>query len=92
MPNYQKMIAFLKTEYLPASRNTSGIGSIPNGKEIYKAYVKQWTTTDKSPEEIHEIGLKEVARLNAEMEKVKEQVGFKGTLKEFLNEVRNKKN
>jgi len=91
MPQYQKMIAFLKTEYLPASRKTSGIGSIPNGKEIYKAYVKQWTTTDKTPEEIHEIGLKEVARLNAEMEKVKEQVGFKGTLKEFLNEVRNKK-
>jgi len=91
LPQYQKMIAFLKTEYLPASRKTSGIGSIPNGKEIYKAYVKQWTTTDKSPEEIHEIGLKEVARLNAEMEKVKEQVGFKGTLKEFLNEVRNKK-
>lgn len=91
MPNYQKMIAFLKTEYLPASRNTSGIGSIPNGKEIYKAYVKQWTTTDKTPEEIHEIGLKEVARLNTEMEKVKEQVGFKGSLKEFLNEVRNKK-
>ena len=91
MPQYQKMITFLKTEYLPASRNTSGIGSIPNGKEIYKAYVKQWTTTNKTPEEIHEIGLKEIARLNAEMEKVKEQVGFKGTLKEFLNEVRNKK-
>lgn len=91
MPQYQKMITFLKTEYLPASRNTSGIGSIPNGKEIYQAYVKQWTTTDKTPEEIHEIGLKEVARLNSEMEKVKEQVGFKGTLKEFLNAVRNKK-
>ena len=91
MPQYQKMIAFLKGEYLPASRSTSGIGSIPNGKEMYRAYVKQWTTTNKTPEEIHEIGLKEVARLNAEMEKVKEQVGFKGTLKEFLNDVRNKK-
>ena len=91
MPQYKKMIAFLKTEYLPASRNTSGIGSIPNGKEIYAAYVKQWTTTNKTPDEIHEIGLKEVARLNAEMEKVKVQVGFKGTLKEFLNDVRNKK-
>ena len=91
MPQYQRMIAFLKTEYLPASRTTSGIGSIPNGKEIYSAYVKQWTTTDKTPEEIHEIGLKEVARLNSEMEKIKEQVGFKGTLKEFLNDVRNKK-
>ena len=91
MPQYKKMIAFLKTEYLPVSRNTSGIGSIPNGKEIYAAYVKQWTTTNKTPDEIHEIGLKEVARLNAEMEKVKVQVGFKGTLKEFLNDVRNKK-
>ncbi|WP_396170421.1 DUF885 domain-containing protein [Flavobacterium sp.] len=91
MPQYQKMIAFLKTEYLPASRSTSGIGSIPNGKEIYAAYVKQWTTTTKTPDEIHEIGLKEVARLNAEMEKVKVQVGFKGSLKEFLNDVRNKK-
>ncbi len=91
MPQYKKMIAFLKTEYFPASRNTSGIGSIPNGKEIYAAYVKQWTTTNKTPDEIHEIGLKEVARLNAEMEKVKVQVGFKGTLKEFLNDVRYKK-
>jgi uncharacterized protein (DUF885 family) len=91
MPQYQKIIAFLKTEYLPASRNTSGIGNIPTGKETYAAYVKQWTTTTKTPEEIHEIGLKEVARLNSEMEKVKVQVGFKGTLKEFLNDVRNKK-
>jgi uncharacterized protein (DUF885 family) len=91
MPQYQKMIAFLKTKYLPASRSTSGIGSIPTGKETYAAYVKQWTTTNKTPEEIHEIGLKEVARLNSEMEKVKVQVGFKGTLKEFLNDVRNKK-
>ncbi len=91
MPQYQKMIAFLKTKYLPASRTTSGICSIPTGKETYAAYVKQWTTTNKTPEEIHEIGLKEVARLNSEMEKVKVQVGFKGTLKEFLNDVRNKK-
>jgi uncharacterized protein (DUF885 family) len=91
IPQYKKMIAFLKGEYLAASRSTSGIGSIPNGKEMYQAYVKQWTTTNKTPDEIHNTGLKEVARLNAEMEKVKQQVGFKGTLKEFLNDVRNKK-
>ncbi|RAR74076.1 DUF885 domain-containing protein [Flavobacterium aciduliphilum] len=91
MPQYVKMIYFLKNEYLPASRSTSGIGSLPFGKEMYKAYSEQWTTTTKTPEEIHEIGLKEVARLNAEMEKVKNQVGFKGTLKEFLNDVRSKK-
>jgi uncharacterized protein (DUF885 family) len=91
MPKYQQMVAFLKNDYLPASRTTSGIGSVPHGNDLYKVYVKQWTTTSKTPEEIHQIGLHEVALLNAEMEKVKVQVGFKGTLKEFLNEVRNKK-
>ena len=89
-PKFKKMSAFLKDEYLPASRTTSGIGSLPNGKELYKAYVKQWTTTEKTPEEIHEIGLKEVARIKAEMEKVKEQVGFKGTINEFFEHVRTK--
>lgn len=91
IPQYKKMADFLNKEYLPASRATSGIGSLPFGKELYAAYVKQWTTTEMTPEQIHELGLKEVARLNAEMEKVKTQVGFKGTLLEFFEEVRNKK-
>ena len=90
IPQYKKMVDFLKNEYLPASRTTSGIGSLPFGKDLYAAYAKQWTTTAMTPEEIHSLGLKEVARLNAEMEKVKTQVGFKGTLKEFFEEVRNK--
>ena len=91
IPRYKKMADFLTKEYLPASRKTSGIGSLTFGKDLYKIYVKQWTTTEMTPEEIHELGLKEVARLNAEMEKVKAQVGFKGTLIEFFEEVRNKK-
>ena len=91
IPKYKKMADFLNKEYLPASRTTSGIGSLPFGKDLYAAYVKQWTTTDMTPEAIHELGLKEVARLTAEMEKVKTQVGFKGTLIEFFEEVRNKK-
>lgn len=90
IPRYKKMIDFLKNEYLPASRTTSGIGSLPFGKDLYAVYVKQWTTTEMSPEEIHELGLKEVARINAEMEKIKNQVGFKGTLLEFFEYVRNK--
>lgn len=90
-PRFKKMTQFLKEEYLPASRATSGIGSFPFGKELYATYVKQWTTTEMTPEEIHELGLKEVARLKEEMEKVKTQVGFKGTIKEFFDEVRNKK-
>ena len=91
MPKYKEMAKFLKTEYLPASRKTSGIGSLPRGNDLYSVYVKQWTTTDMKPKEIHELGLKEVARLKAEMEKVKEQVGFKGTIVEFFNHVRNRK-
>lgn len=91
IPQYKKMTEFLKNEYLPASRSTSGIGSLSFGKELYKAYVKQWTTTEMTSEEIHELGLKEVARLTIEMEKVKNQVGFKGTLLAFFDEVRNKK-
>jgi uncharacterized protein (DUF885 family) len=89
-PQFKKMTAFLKDEYLPASRATSGIGSLPNGKDLYGVYVKQWTTTNKTPAEIHELGLKEVARIKAEMEKVKEQVGFKGTINEFFEHVRTK--
>ena len=90
MPRYQKMADFLKTEYLPKSRTTSGIGSLPNGNDLYKVFVKQWTTTEMTPEEIHNLGLKEVARLKSEMEKVKTEVSFKGTIKKFFDYVRNK--
>ena len=90
MPKYIKMIQFLKTEYLPASRQSSGIGSLEGGNELYATYVKQWTTTSMTPNEIHNLGLKEVARLNAEMEQIKNEVGYKGTLKDFFNFVRNK--
>ena len=90
-PRFNKMAQFLKEEYLPASRATSGIGSLPFGKELYATYVKMWTTTEMTPDEIHNLGLKEVARLKLEMEKVKTQVGFKGTLFAFFEEVRNKK-
>ena len=71
IPQYKKMAAFLKKEYLPASRTTSGIGSLTNGNNLYAAYVKQWTTTNMSPDEIHKLGLSEVARIKQEMEKVK---------------------
>ncbi|WP_300978649.1 DUF885 family protein [Flavobacterium sp.] len=91
IPKYQKMTTFLKTEYLLASRATSGIGSLSFGKNLYASYAKQWTTTTTTPEAIHELGLKEVARIRGEMEKVKAQVGFKGSLLAFFDEVRNKK-
>lgn len=91
IPQFKKMSAFLKSDYLPASRTISGIGSLPSGENLYKVYVKQWTTTNMSPEEIHKLGLSEVARIKTEMEKIKTQVGFTGTLMEFFEHVRNKK-
>ncbi len=90
VPQYHKMALFLKNEYLPSSRAESGIGSLSFGPKLYQSLIKQWTTTDLTAAEIHELGLKEVARLNAEMEKVKTQLGFKGNLIYFLNDVRNK--
>ena len=90
IPQFQKMVKFLNEEYVPKCRTTSGIGSLNGGNDLYKSLVKQWTTTTKTPEEIHELGLKEVARIKSEMEKVKTQVGFTGTIIEFFDYVRNK--
>jgi uncharacterized protein (DUF885 family) len=90
IPQFQKIVKFLNEEYVPKCRTTSGIGSLNGGNELYKSLVKQWTTTTKTPEEIHELGLKEVARIKSEMEKVKTQVGFTGTIIEFFDYVRNK--
>ncbi|WP_261510598.1 DUF885 domain-containing protein [Chryseobacterium paludis] len=88
IPAYTKMGVFLETEYLPKGRDTDGYNSLPRGNEIYQYYVKSWTTTNKSPEEINKIGLQQVAMLRAEMEKVKQQVGFTGSLEEFINFVK----
>ncbi|SHK11399.1 DUF885 domain-containing protein [Epilithonimonas mollis] len=88
IPAYLKMAEFLEKEYLPKSRITYGYHALPNGTNIYNYYVKSWTTTDKTPEDIHKTGLSEVGRIRTEMEKVKSQVGFKGSLEEFLNYVK----
>ena len=84
LPAYARLHAFIKDEYLAHCRETSGIGALPGGKEAYAYSVRLQTTTDLTPERIHEIGLREVARIRAEMDKVQAQVGFKGTLAEFL--------
>jgi len=88
IPAYLKMATFLENEYLPKARITDGYNALPNGANIYNYYVKSWTTTNKTPEEIHKTGLSEVERLRTDMEKVKNQVGFKGSLEEFLNYVK----
>ncbi len=91
IPAYIRMAEFLEKEYLPKARLTDGYNSLPKGKDVYAYYVKSWTTTNKTPSEIHELGLQEVNRLRAEMEKVKVQVGFEGSLEEFLTFVKTDK-
>ena len=84
IPSYTKMGSFLQTEYLTKARTTDGINGLPKGNDIYAYFAKSWTTTTKTPNEINQIGLEQVAMLRNEMEKVKQQVGFSGSLEEFL--------
>ena len=86
-PSYKKLYDFVQKEYLPKARETSGISAVSNGAAYYASLAKYWTTTDMTPDQIFELGEKEVARIRAEMEKVKEQVGFKGDLKAFFKQV-----
>jgi len=91
IPAYQNLYDFMSTDYLEAGRATSGISEIPNGKEYYDHQIKLYTTTNMTADEIHQLGLNEVARILSEMEKVKEQVGYKGSLVSFFDHVRNNK-
>lgn len=84
VPSYEKLYSFIKDEYILKCRTSIGISDIPNGKEYYSYLAKFWTTTGLTPDQIYEIGQKEVARLHNEMEKVKVETGFNGTLKDFF--------
>ncbi|RMB62762.1 DUF885 domain-containing protein [Dokdonia sinensis] len=91
IPAYAKMRDFLAGEYMDAGRDSSGYSELSDGSEYYKYAIKYYTTTNMTADEIHNLGLSEVARIRTEMEKVKAQVGFKGTLQEFFNDVRSNK-
>src|SRR6478735_8696474 len=88
VPAYRQFGTFVDTEYLPKARDSIAATALPNGKAYYDFLARYYTTTDLTAKQIHEIGLKEVARIRAEMEKVKEQTGFKGTLAEFFTYLR----
>ena len=88
LPAYSRLATFMKEEYLPKGRLSSGISDIPNGKAYYQYLIRTMTTTDKSADEIYQTGLSEVKRIKAEMEKTKDAVGFKGELKAFFEHMR----
>ncbi|MDC5067240.1 DUF885 domain-containing protein [Acinetobacter baumannii] len=81
-PAYQKLGTFIQKDYLPYGRQHEGIWSLPNGDELYRFYVENNTTTSESPENIHQLGLKEVVRIEAEMLKIAKAQGF-NDLKSF---------
>ena len=87
-PTYQELYDFLVNKYLPESRNTIGISDVPNGKKWYEYLARYHTTTNLTPDEIHEIGLTEVAKIRAEMEGIIEQVGWEGDFNSFLQYLR----
>jgi len=84
IPAYQRISNFLGDEYIASARETVGLYAQPNGAEWYAYMVRLRTTTRLSPDEIHQIGLDEVARIQEEMLGVLEEVGFEGNLKEFF--------
>lgn len=84
IPAYQRISNFLGDEYISAARETVGLFAQPNGEAWYAYMVRLRTTTNMSPDEIHQIGLGEVARIHDEMHGVMEEVGFEGSLKEFF--------
>ncbi|PPU41962.1 DUF885 domain-containing protein [Xanthomonas arboricola] len=83
MPAYRALRGFIATEYLPACRDTDGLTALPNGAAWYAYDVRQSTTSDLTPEQIHQIGLDEVARLQAEIAALAKQVRFRGNLPKF---------
>jgi len=83
-PAYQRLEAYLTKKYLPAARTTIAASSLPDGAAWYAWNIKTQTSTNLTAQQIHDIGLAEVKRIRAEMEKVKDQTGFKGTLPEFF--------
>lgn len=87
-PVYQRLHDFLKTEYLPAAREEVGLSAMKGGAALYQNLIENTTTLPLTAEAIHKIGLSEVARIHGEMEKVKVEVGFKGTLGEFFEHLR----
>jgi uncharacterized protein (DUF885 family) len=88
LPAYRELATFMTNEYLPKVRNNVGLSDVPGGREYYEWLVKHYTTLDITPKEVHEIGVKEVARLRGEMQAVITKSGYKGTFAEFLQFLR----
>jgi len=91
LPAHKRLRDFIVNDYMPKARDKTGLSAMPGGDNLYRYLVETQTTTTMTPDEIHNLGLSEVARIRAGMEKVKAEVGFKGTLPEFFTFLRTDK-
>ena len=87
-PAYARLLTMIRSEYLPKARTTLAATAMPDGNVFYKAMIEKFTTLDLTAQQIHDIGLKEVARIQAEMEVTKQKAGFNGTMAEFFTFMR----
>ena len=87
-PAYRRLRAFLAREYLPAARDSIGLGALPGGADLYRTLIRQQTTLPLDPAAVHQLGLGEVARIASEMAGVKAELGFAGPLPAFFEELR----
>jgi len=88
IPSMVRLRDFLKNEYLPVARDSVGLGQMKGGPALYQHLIASTTTLPLTADYVHNLGLSEVARIRAEMEKIKAEVGFKGTLKQFFDDIR----
>jgi uncharacterized protein (DUF885 family) len=88
VPAYSKLLDFIRNEYLVKARTTLAAEKLPDGKAYYQAMIRKFTTLDLTPQQIHEIGLSEVARIKGLMQTTMEKTGFAGTLPEFITFLR----
>jgi uncharacterized protein (DUF885 family) len=91
IPAYQRLHEYLKTDYMSQSREQEGIWSLPDGTDLYRLYVQYHTTTDLSPEEIHEIGLREVRMIEDKIQEIMGRIGFNGSIRGFSAHLKEKK-
>lgn len=88
VPAFKRVRDFIRDDYLPRARESIGVGDMPGGAALYGFLVQQHTTTQMTPDQIHALGLSEVARIRTAMEQVRIDLGFAGTLRELFDHVR----
>jgi uncharacterized protein (DUF885 family) len=88
IPAYANLLKFFRDDYVPHARKTLAAEALPDGKAFYRQQIREYTTLDLDPEAIHEIGLKEVARIDAEMQATMKETGFTGDFPAFLKFLR----